>query len=248
MRERALSAVPAPVIWLLAGAFCAQLALKGLEPRPQARAADLPPAPPASTLRLLGLGEPLGIAQLLSLYLQAFDTQPGISIAFRELDYEAVAGWLDRVVDLDPAGQYPLLMASQVYTQVPDEARQRRMLAWVERRFREDPDRRWRWLAHAAILAKHRLHDLPLALQYAQEVHRLATGPSVPDWAKQMHIFLLEDMGERETAKILLGGLLASGTITDEHEMLFLTERLKSMGGPVEKSSGSSESRLNRER
>jgi hypothetical protein len=248
LRERALPAVPAPVIWLLAGAFCAQLAFKALEPRPHARAADLPPAPPASTLRLLDLGEPLGIAQLLSLYLQSFDTQPGISIPFRELDYEAVVGWLDRVVDLDPAGQYPLLMASQVYTQVPDEARQRRMLAWVERRFREDPDRRWRWLAHAALLAKHKLHDLPLALQYAQEVHRLATGPSVPDWAKQMHIFLLEDMGERETARILLGGLLASGTVTDEHEILFLTERLNSMGGPDEKSSGSSESRLLRGR
>lgn len=244
MRERALAAVPPVVLWLLAAAFCAQLALKAWEPRPQARAADLPPAPPAAMLRLMDLGEPIGLAQLLSLYLQAFDTQPGISIPFRNLDYATVVDWLDRVVHLDPPGQYPLLMASQVYTQVPDEVRQRRMLAWVEGRFREDPDRRWRWLAHAAILAKHRLGDLPLALDYAQQLNRLATGPSVPGWAKQMHIFVLEDMGEAETAKILLGGLLASGTITDEHEIHFLTERLKTLGGTAEKSSGSSERRL----
>jgi hypothetical protein len=244
VRERPLSTVPTPVLWLLLGALCAQLTLKGIEARPQARASDLPPAPPTATLRLLDLGEPLGTAQLMSLYLQAFDTQPGISIPFKDLDYATVIEWLDRVVDLDPAGQYPMLMASQVYTQVPDEARQRRMLAWVESRFREDPNRRWRWLGHAAILAKHKLDDLPLALAYAREVNRLATGPAVPDWAKQMHIFLLEGMGEVETAKILLGGLLASGTITDDHEIHFLTERLNSMGAPAEKSSGSSESRL----
>lgn len=244
MAERAIAAVPPLVIGLLGAAFCVQLAFKAVEPRPLARAADLPPAPPASVLRLVDLGEPVGLAQLLSLYLQSFDTQPGISIPFKDLDYGAVVPWLDRVLDLDPPGQYPLLMASQVYTQVPDESRQRRMLAWVEGRFREDPDRRWRWLAHASIIAKHRLHDLPLALQYAKELHEFATGPGVPDWAKQMHIFLLEDMGEVETAKILLGGLLDSGAITDEHEIHFLLERLKSMGGPAEKSSGSTETRL----
>jgi hypothetical protein len=51
----------------------------------------------------------------------------------------------------------------------------------------------------------------------------------VPSWARQMHIFLREDMGELETAKILLGGLLASGTVTDVHELRFLTQRLKEM-------------------
>ena len=40
---------------------------------------------------------------------------------------------------------------------------------------------------------------------------------------------MLEDMGELETAKILLGGLLASGAITDAHEIHFLTERLNTL-------------------
>ena len=41
-----------------------------------------------------------------------------------------------------------------------------------------------------------------------------------------MRIFVLEDMGELESAKVLLGGLLASGKIADRHERYFLTERL----------------------
>jgi len=51
---------------------------------------------------------------------------------------------------------------------------------------------------------------------------------------------VLEDIGEYETAKILLGGLLASGAITDAHEARFLTERLNTLQA-VEKSSTMSE-------
>jgi hypothetical protein len=52
-----------------------------------------------------------------------------------------------------------------------------------------------------------------------------------------MHIFLLEDLGEYEAARILLGGLLASGTVTDQHERVLLLERLERLKS-VENSSG----------
>lgn len=229
MTERAISTVPGAVLALLAAALASQLALKALEPRPTATAADLSRAPPIAALRLASLGEPIAAANLLSLYLQAFDTQPGISIPFKDLDYDRVEDWLIRILELDPAGQYPLLMASQVYSQVPDENKQRQMLDLVYRQFLLDPNRRWRWLGHAAIMAKHRLHDLGLALRYARAINQHATSADIPHWAKQMHIFVLEDMGEHETAKILLGGLLASGAITDAHEARFLTQRLNAL-------------------
>ena len=41
--------------------------------------------------------------------------------------------------------------------------------------------------------------------------------------------FILEDMGELDSATILLGGLLASGEITDSREIHFLTQRLEEM-------------------
>jgi hypothetical protein len=229
MAERAISTVPGAVLGLLAAMLASQLALKALEPSPAATAADLPQAPPIATLRLASLGEPIAAANLLSLYLQAFDTQPGISIPFKDLDYDRVEEWLIRILELDPPGQYPLLMASQVYSQVPDEKKQRQMLDLVYRQFLLDPNRRWRWLGHAAILAKHRLHDLPLALHYARAINHYATSTEVPHWAKQMHIFVLEDMGEHETVKILLGGLLASGVITDTNEAHFLIQRLNAL-------------------
>ncbi len=225
--ERAITTVPRWVLALLAVAFCLQVTWQALQPKPGARAEALgEPAQPA-VLRAAALGEPIALAQFLTLYLQAFDNQPGVSIPFLDLDYSRVTAWLETILALDPASQYPLLMASQLYSQVPDPARQRQMCEFVRRQFEADPDRRWRWLAHCAIVAKHRLRDPRLALAYAEAITRdarLASG-----WARQMRIFILEDLGETEAATVLLGGLLASGEVTEPKEIHFLTQRLEQL-------------------
>ncbi|HUU73486.1 MAG TPA: hypothetical protein VMW70_12725, partial [Burkholderiales bacterium] len=228
-RQRSIRSVPMWLRWLLPAMMLGQIAFRTMEPAPAALAAQLAPPPAINSLRLAALGEPVGFALLLTLNLQAFDTQPGISIPFSQLDYVNLVQWLDAISTLDPATSYPLLLASQVYSQVPDEAKQRAVLDFVYREFLEDPVFRWRWLAHASIIAKHRLGDPRLALRYARAIADDADDARVPSWARQMHIFLLEDLEETEAARILLGGLLTSGTVTDEHEVRFLMERLKAM-------------------
>jgi hypothetical protein len=225
--ERSLRAVPCAVWLLLLAALVLQIAWQAAQPRPVASATALSAPPTLAALRVASVGEPVVLAQLATLYLQAFDNQPGISIPFRDLDYQRVTQWLATILSLDPVGQYPLLMAAQVYSQVPDPARERLMLEFVRQQFMLDPNHRWRWLAHATIMAKHRLHDNALALRYARDIAGFA--PAAPDWARQMQIFILEDIGELESARILLGGLLASRQIKDERELHFLLERLEAM-------------------
>lgn len=227
--ERALRVVPRPVLGLLLAAFLAQLAWHGWSQGPVARAQRLPPVPSVAVLRVTSLGDPVALAKVLMLWLQAFDDQPGVSIPFRDLDYARVIDWLGRILSLDPRGQYPLLAASRLYGDIPDPAKERQMFEFVYREFFKDPDRRWPWLAQAVLMARHRLHDPRLALKYARALREKATGPNVPDWAKQMQIFVLADMGEVQSAKVLLGGLLASGTIKDPHELAFLKGRLKQL-------------------
>ena len=70
---------------------------------------------------------------------------------------------------------------------------------------------------------------MSLAATYAQALRELATGKAVPHWAQQMDIFIREDMNELDSAKILLGGLLQSGKITDPKEWHFLNEKLKQL-------------------
>jgi hypothetical protein len=241
--ERPLGTVPGPVLVLLAFALALQVSWQVLQPRPSAHAEALGAPASAAALRTAALGEPIVLAQLLMLYLQAFDNQPGVSIPFGALDYTRVRAWLQAILALDPVGQYPLLMASQVYSQVPDEAKQRLMCDLVRREFDVDPDRRWRWLAHCAIVVKHQLHDARLALAYAEAITQRARHAS--NWARQMRIFILEDLGEIEAATVLLGGLLVSGEVTDPKEIHFLTERLEALkaAGNPSPSSGSRQGR-----
>jgi hypothetical protein len=214
---------------LLALGLAAQIGLKASAPPPRAAAEDLPPAPGIAALRLASFGDPVALAKALMLYLQAFDYQSGSKVPYRDLDYGRLEAWLARILELDPRGQYPLLAASRLYAEVPLEAKQRSMLEFIYRQFLLDPDRRWPWLAHATAIAKHRLNDLPLALRYARAIQRYAVADSVPLWARQMEAFILEDLNELQTARLIIGGYLQSGTIKDPAELRFLDERLKQL-------------------
>jgi hypothetical protein len=220
------AAVPRMVLAALALTLVLQILWQASRPPARAHARDLPPAPSLAALQLAALGEPVALSKAAMLYVQGFDEQAGISIAWRELDYVKVAAWLQRVLELDPRGQYPLLAASEVYGAVSDPARARLMLDFVYARFQEDPNRRWPWLAHAALVAKHRLHDLPLARRYAQAIRLQATSAQVPPWARELEVFILEDQNELDAARQLIGGLLRGGQITDPHELKFLSGRL----------------------
>lgn len=229
--ERPLSAVPSKVLGLLILSLVAQIVWKSMT-RPGIPAAeDLPAAPRSQVLKVLALGEPATLARLAMLYLQAFDFHGTNALPYRKLDYHRLIEWLRAIQELDPHSAYPLFSAARVYAEVSDPQRQRSMLEFIYEQFLLDPNRRWPWLAQASLVAKHRLKDLPLALKYARAIDRYTTATDVPLWAKQMSVFILEDMNEFEAARIMLGGLLANGQIKDPGELRFLEGRLKSLEG-----------------
>ena len=101
MRERPIRDVPKSVLCLLLVGLTLQIAWHGLRPAPRADAQALPSPPSLETLHLAALGDRWVTARLLMLWLQAFDNQPGVSIAFRDLDYDKVEGWLERILGLE---------------------------------------------------------------------------------------------------------------------------------------------------
>jgi hypothetical protein len=217
---------------LLAASLAVQLAWRASFGAPASQSADLPPAPPALLLRAASLGEPEAAARLAMLYLQAYDLRGDNAIPYRDLDYARLIAWLRSIVETDPRSGYALFSAARVYSENPDAAKSRAMLEFLREQFDHDPDRGWPWLAHAALVAKHRLKDLPLALAYARAIDRQAGDPRAPLWAKQMEIFILEDLDELDAARVVLGGLIASGRITDPAELHFLLARMKRLDQP----------------
>lgn len=227
--ERTIHDVPAIVKIILFMAFLSQLFFHAVTDRHSAKAEELYSPPPLAYMRTLSFSDEIVLSKIIMLWLQAFDNQPGISIPFRQLDYNKVIQWLSLVLELDPAGQYPLLMASRVYGEVADNSRKKLMLEFVYNRFFEDPNHRWPSLAHAVFVAKYKLKDFQLAFKYADALAGNVTAKNVPFWVKEMHIYVLEDMGELESAKVLIGGLLDSGSIEDEHEIRFLQDRVQQL-------------------
>lgn len=224
-----IGSVPKYVLILLTILFCAQILWHILRPalRPEFKPLGHPPA--VEILRLSSLDDPLVIAKMVMLWLQAYDNQPGISIPFNRLDYEKVILWLKTSLALDHRGQYPLLAASRLYTQVPDREKIVKMLDFVYQSFFQDPQNRWMWLAHCVYVAKYRLGDLDMALKYANALRLYGNFKEVPYWARHMEVFILEEMGEIEAAKILIGALLDGGRVSDAHEIRFLQSRLKEL-------------------
>ena len=224
---RALTAVPGWILWLLAGAIAAQVGWHSLRRAGAPAASDLPPAPSAPALRLASFGEPAALARLSMVWLQAFDSRGDNATPYQRLDYARLIAWLRAILATDPRSGYPLFVAARVYAENANPEKARRMFDFIFEEFARDPNARWPALAHAALLAKHRQNDLPLARRYAAAIQRLTTDPSVPSWARQMEIFILEDMNELDAAKVMLGGLLAAGRIQDPDERRFLQGRLE---------------------
>lgn len=226
--QRSWRRVPMVLPLLLAALLAAQLTWRARQAPPRGTPMGLPEPPASGVSAVLAFGDPAAYARAVLLWLLAQDRRDGQALAWQDLDYGRLEAWLARCLALDPRAPAPLLVASRLYADVPDAARSARMLDFVAAAFAHDPARRWPWLAHAVFVAEHRLHDRARALRFA---HLLAgaEAPEIPSWARQMEIFVLENLGETAAAKVLLGGLLASGQVTDPHEARFLAARLAAM-------------------
>ncbi len=225
-KERPVSAVPGAIIVILVLALVLQIAWHARQPQPVASATELASPPALAVFQLVSMGDAVALSKLLMLRLQSFDNQPGISIPFIKLDYKKVAAWLERIAQLDPDSQYAYLAAARIYAEVQDENRQRIMLEFIHTGFLQNPNVQWPAMVHAVFIARHKLNDLPLALTYARDIRTHVTRTDIQSWVRQMELFVLEDLGELESARILLGGFLESGIIKDERELKFLQQRL----------------------
>lgn len=235
MLERSLQSVPKRIIVLLVISLSLQIMWHYIYPSPLSTTSTLKPPPNIELLRVLSFGEPIASAKIVMLWLQSFNTRNGQLILYRKLDYAILIQWLDSILQLDPKGQYPLLAASHFYSIVPDPSKQRQILDFVYEQFFIDPSRRWLWLAQAAILAQHRLRDLPLALKYTQALAVYAP-PSAPYWVREMRVFVLDAMGELKKAESIVKNILASGKTMDADEMTFFTGILKNLQEKLDKS------------
>lgn len=200
------------------------------------------PGVPPSRLQamLVSLGESRTAAFALSLYLQSFDAQGGRVMRMRSLDHSSIRNWLASIATVDPQVVYPSFLAARIYADIADPVNARALLELVHEQFMRSPRSHWPWLAHAVHIAKHRLGDLRLAQGLARSLRERTTDEVAPRWARDLEVLLLADLDEVEAAKVLLGGLLASGQIVDHRELEAANAHLRRIEQRVKDKAGGS--------
>ncbi len=179
-----------------------------------------------SMYRTLAMGSEELLGYLLIIRLQLHDNQLGRHFRYDLIDYDRLIRWLDLVSEINRDTEYPMLLASRIYSQTGDPARLRKILAFIERRFGDNPQLHWRRLAEASVIAKHKLGDLERALSYAERLARLPTDVEMPQWARDMEFLLLAELNEVESAIVIIEAMLQSGSVTDPVERRFLESQL----------------------
>ncbi len=178
--------------------------------------------------RGLAMGSEQLFSYLLAIRLQLHDNQAGRHIRYRNIDYRLLINWLDEIHGLNIQSEYPMMLASRVYSQTKDKQRLRLILNYIDQAFMADPQLHWRHQAEATVIAKHKLDDLELALQMAQRLADLPQSIVMPRWARDMHFLLLGDLNEFESALVIIDALLKSDAVNDPDEKRFLREKLLS--------------------
>jgi len=180
----------------------------------------------ATAYRSLSMGSERLLGYLLAIRLQLHDNQAGRHFRYSLIDYDVLVEWLERISDISPDIEYPMLLASRIYTQTGNQERLRKILDFIERRFDDNPQLHWRRLAEASLIAKHKLDDLELALRYAEKLSVQPASVEMPHWARDFEFLLLAEMNEFESAIAIIQALLQSGSIRDPDERLFLQKKL----------------------
>ena len=181
---------------------------------------------PVEWYQLLSLGSERLSSYLMLLRIQLHDNQKGQQVSYTRLDFYHLRDWLLTLNQLNPESDYPAFLASRVDSSVNDPHKIQLMIDTVKQIFKPHPERHWRRMTEASLIAKHQLRDLPQALALAQQVADLPPTMNLPFWARDMKLVLLDELGQKESAVLLISSLLQSGEIKDNDEKRFLEQRL----------------------
>lgn len=174
----------------------------------------------------LAMGSEQLLGYLLAIRVQLHDSQAGRHFLYSQIDYNRLIEWLNRVTELSPGTEYPMLLASRVYTTTKEPGRLRLIIGFIQQRFEDDPELHWRHMAEASVVAKHRLGDLELALAIAEKLARQPAELNIPRWARDIQFLLLAELNELESSIAIIESLLRSDAVYDPDEQRFLESKL----------------------
>ena len=188
---------------------------------------DVLAAPPSvAEVAVLSLSDPQFFFRQRTMDLQVAGDLGGRVTPLTDYDYALLYRWWKLLDAVDSRSNYTTTLAGYFYSQTLRTEDVRYVIAYLREHTRQDPGRNWRWLAHAAWLARHKVNDMKLALDVAEELAALDV-PDIPIWTKQLRAFVLAEVGDREAARDLIRAILGSDAKIPKEERFFMQRFLE---------------------
>jgi hypothetical protein len=200
------------------------LAFWGVSREIYAKWEGVPPVPSRRGAMLLSLGDAEFSYRFLAITLQSLGDVGRDVTPLKNYDYGRLGKWFFLLHSLDPASDHVPMIAAYYFgaTRVPRDAAV--IVDYLGAIGQIPVGEKWRWLAHAAYLAQHRLNNTDLALKFAYKLVTMNRdeGVEMPQWARQMPAFILKNHGDKQAAKKLMMNMLMSDRTARPEEVNFM--------------------------
>ena len=191
--------------------------------------AGVPPVPSREVARAWALGDGQFLYRAATFTLQNMGDEGGRVTPLKDYDYQRLGRWFALLDGFDSESQYLPVLVGYYFSQSQNREDVRVVVDYLDRLAARDPQRNWRWLAHAIYLARHRIGDMNLALNLAYRLAALDV-PGLPIWTRQMPAFVLAKVGAKEPARDLMEAILEDPNVPPEEQRFmraFIDEHLK---------------------
>lgn len=168
------------------------------------RWSNIPQPPKISTLRMSFLSDDVFAYRVWSLALQNFGSV-GISQPLKNYNYDYLGNWFHLMDALDSKSNFVPYLAAYYFSATQNPKQLPPVIAYLEEiGMRKDQPGRWRWLAQAAYLARHRMEDMDEALRLARKLGSIYDPKTMPNWTSNMEPMLRAEMGDKQAAYLLM--------------------------------------------
>ena len=185
--------------------------------------AGVPPVPSQNGAVALTLGDREFAFRTGALGLQNLGDNGGRIVPLKDYDYGKIGAWLWMLHGLNPASEHLPVTAAYYYGAERTPENVAVIVDYLSVIGQNPAGEKFRWLADAAFLARHRMNDLDRALDIAYTLARMEPAHRpLPVWARQLPALILEAKGEKDAARRLMEGILADAEHLPPQEINFM--------------------------
>jgi hypothetical protein len=171
---------------------------------------NVPSPPGEANVTASFLGDKALAYRVWAMALQNFGNAGGDYRPLKDYNYVHLGKWFDLLDRLDPHSDFVPLLAAYYFggTQNPQEQLPH-VISYLEKAGSRAEGEKWRWLAQAIYLTRHKMDDMPEALRLAKKLASMYR-PGMPAWTVQTQALITTEMGDKQAAYTLFRTMLAT--------------------------------------